>query len=113
MKKTIALIATAALFAAPALAQSMTIEFAPDEGKAATWTFEATDETSGTYIAPDGSTGAYTWDGASRKLCGTTEEGEICATFEEADAEPAVGDTNRYTLSDGTTGTSTLTAMSE
>ena len=113
MKKIIALAAAAGFLAAPALAASMTIEFAPTEGDAQTWTFEASSETGGTYTAPDGSTGPYTWDAEALKLCGTTEAGEeMCAKFDEANEEPAVGDASGYTASDGTTGTATITAIS-
>lgn len=112
MKKMIALAAAASFLAAPALAASMTIEFKSDSGEGGAWTFEATSEAGGTYTAPDGSTGPYTWDAEAMKLCGTMESGEeMCATFDEVSEEPAVGDTSTYTASDGTTGTATLTAI--
>lgn len=113
MKKTLAAICAAALFATPALAASMTIEFAQEGGETQSWTFEPTSETGGTYTAPDGSTGDYTWDKGSNTLCGMTAEGELCATFEAANNEPAVGDTSAYTSSDGSSGTATITALTE
>lgn len=115
MRTYLTALAAVGLFAAPALAQSMTIEFAPDEGEAAVWMFESTSETGGVYTAPDGTTGPYTWDAEAATLCGTMEETgeEVCATFDEVGEEPAVGDTTGYTASDGTSGTATITAMSE
>jgi len=108
MRKTLALIAASALFAAPALAATMTIEFSPEGGEPMTITM-ADD---GTYTGSDGSTGTYTWDAATQTLCGTSDAGTLCATFEgEATAEPAVGDTRTFTADNGSSGTATVTSI--
>ncbi len=96
-----------ALTAGAATAQTMTIEFAGDDGATTNWTFDG----EGNATAADGTTGSYTWDEDGKVLCGQMEEGEVCATFEEAGS--AVGDSSAYTLSDGTTGTATITAVTE
>lgn len=114
MRRLTILAAGSLALALPALAQSMTIEFTPDNGEPpASWTFTSTDETSGIYTAPDGSTGPFTWDAETATLCGKVEGDDMCATFDEATEEPAVGDTSTYTTSDGETGVAEITAMTE
>lgn len=108
MRKFIALAAAGALFTAPALAATMTVEFSPEGGEPLTITM-ADD---GTYTGSDGTTGTYTWDAATQTLCGTSDAGTLCATFEgEATAEPAVGDTRTYTADNGSSGTATVTSI--
>ena len=113
--KTLALgVASVGLFALPALAATITIEFVPDEGDAATWTLD--DET-GMATGPDGVTGTYTWDEDTMTLCGEMEgeaPEELCTTFEDASASaPAVGETARYTTNTGDSGMATIVAMEE
>ena len=107
MKKFFAAAIAAGFIAAPAFAASITISFANDDGSTQVWTFDGEGTaTSGDMSAP------YTWDESAAKLCATVpEQGEICAVFDSV-AE-AVGDSSTYTLSNGGTGTATITAMEE
>ena len=112
MKKTIVSAIAAAALAAPAMASSLTISFASDDGTTTIMTFDQASMTA-TVEGADGSF-PYTWDAEANKLCGdATGEGEVCATFDSANETPAVGDTSAYTTSDGGGGTATITAMSE
>lgn len=112
LKKLIVGAAIAVLFAAPALAGSTTVEFAGADGAVQVWKFND----DGTAEGPDGATATYTWDKAENKLCATFA-GEtpqtLCATFDAADGEAAVGDTSPYTLDDGRKGVSTIIAVEE
>ena len=111
MKKLIAMSAATAMFAMPAMAGTMTISFANEDGTTQVMTFDDSTNTA-TVEGVDGSF-AYTWDAEAGKLCGNpTGEGEVCATFAEK-AEPSVGATSAYTTSEGASGTATITAMSE
>ncbi len=112
MKTIITATAFAIAAALPATAATITIEFAPDDGsEPAAFTF---DDATGMSTGPDGSTSPFTWDEDTATLCGTDPEGsEVCATFTDNSAEPAVGVTSPYTLSTGGGGTATITAMSE
>lgn len=105
MKTLIATAATLAFVAAPAFADKITIEFSTDEG-AVSYTF---DDADGTFTSTAGTSGTYTYDEATKTICGTTDEGEQCATFE--DDTRKVGHSTSYTGSDGNTGTATVTAM--
>jgi hypothetical protein len=108
MRKFLALAAAGALFTAPALAATLSVEFSPEGGEPMTITMSD----DGTYSASDGSTGTYTWDAATQTLCGTSDAGTLCATFEgDATAEPAVGDTRTYTADNGSSGTATVTSI--
>ncbi|MEL6661594.1 MAG: hypothetical protein AAFO57_03780 [Pseudomonadota bacterium] len=110
MRKLIALTVAGAALAAPALAATMTVEFTPSEGEAVSITMSD----DGTYTGSDGTAGTYTWDADSQTLCGTSDAGTLCATFEgEASDEPAVGDTRAYTADNGSSGTATVTAIEE
>ncbi len=111
MKKFIALTAATAALAMPAIAGTMTISFANDNGETVVMTFDDATMTA-TVEGAEGSF-AYTWDAEANKLCGdATGEGEVCATFAEK-AEPAVGVSSAYSTSDGGSGTATITAMAE
>lgn len=114
LKKLALGLTAAGLIALPAQAATVTIEFVPDEGEAATWTFD--DET-GLATGPDGMTGAYTWSEDTMTLCGEIEGEDpetLCATFEDASSDtPAVGETARYTTNTGDSGTATIVAMEE
>ena len=107
MRKFLGLAAASLLAAAPALAGSMTVEFAAD-GQTDVFVVTLVDD--GTYTASDGSAGTYTWDEATQTLCGTSEAGEVCATFDGEASEPAVGDTRAFTDTAGMTGIATNTA---
>jgi len=112
MKKLIALTAATAMFAMPAMAAKMTISFANDDGNTVVMTFDQA-TMKGSVEGVDGEFD-YTYDAEARKLCGdATGEGEVCATFAEANEAPAVGDTSAYTTSDGGSGTATITALEE
>lgn len=107
-----AALAGLSLAAVPALAQTMTIEFAEADGTTAVWVFME----DGIAIGPDGMMATYTYDEAARTLCGEIEGGDpprMCATFAEANEEPAVGDTSAYTTDAGTAGTATIIAIEE
>ena len=92
MKKLIALTAATAALALPAMAGTMTISFANDNGETVVMTFDDSTNTA-TVEGQEGSF-AYTWDAEANKLCGdATGEGEVCATFAEK-AEPSVGTTS-------------------
>lgn len=107
MKKLITLAAAAAFFAVPAFATKTTMDFTSDAGTA-TWVF---DSETNMATAPDGSTGPYTYDPATGKLCGESPEGEVCVTFDNPTDTPEVGYTSTYTVSSGETGTATITAV--
>lgn len=111
MKKTISVVLAALALAAPAFAASMTISFAADEGGdplVITFDGEGTASVEGSE-----DTFAYTWNEETRELCGdATGEGEVCATMAES-GDPEVGQSTAYTTSAGTSGTATITAMSE
>lgn len=111
MRKLISLAAASFALAAPALAGTMTLEFAPAEGDAITVTLSD----DGTYTMGE-MTGTYTWNEDTLTLCGTLDvDGaeEVCATMDEANPAPAVGDTGGYTGADGSAGTVTVKALSE
>lgn len=108
MKKFVTAAIAAGLFAAPAFAASITISFASDDGPTQEWTFDQDTSmaTMGDLSAP------YTWDEEAKKLCvDIPEQGEVCGVFDSV--AQAVGETAGYTLTDGTTGTATITAMEE
>ena len=108
MKKLMTLAAAAALFAVPAFAAKVTVDFTGDDGTA-TWIF---DQESLIATAPDGTEGAYTFDTEALKLCGTDPEGmEVCVAFDSVEETPVVGFSTGYTLDDGSTGTATITAV--
>ena len=108
MKKFVTAALVAGLLAAPAFAASITVSFASDDGATQEWTF---DQDTGTATMGDISA-PYTWDEEAKKLCvDVPEQGEICGVFDSV--AQAVGETSGYTLTDGTTGTATVTAMSE
>lgn len=107
MKKFITAALAAGLIAAPALAASITLSFAGDDGSTQEWTFDG----EGTATAGDISV-PYTWDEDAKTLCADVpDQGKVCATFDSV-AE-AVGDSSSYTLSTGATGTATIMAMEE
>lgn len=112
MKKIATLAISAMVFSAPALAGTMTISFANDDGTTTVMTFDDATMTA-TAEGVEGSF-AYTWDADANAICGDpTGEGEVCATFAEKSDAPAVGTTSAYTLSTGGGGTATVTALSE
>ncbi len=108
MKKFLAAAGAFAVLAMPAFADSMTIEFAGDDGTTATYVF---DDATSMATLPDGTIAPYTWDEATATLCGETPEGPVCATFTVSDEEPKVGDVSAYTLSTGGGGMATIIAM--
>ena len=94
--------------AAPAVAASVTVSFANDDGTTQEWTFaDATNmATTGDMSVP------YTFDQEAGVLCADIpEQGELCATFDGA--AQAVGESAGYTHSTGGTGTATITAIAE
>ena len=107
MKKFLIAVTAATLSAGPALAATMTISFAPDDGEAQVWTFDAdtSTATTGDLSVP------YTWDADARSLCAQLESGELCAVFETVSETPAINDSTRYTTSAGGAGTATITGM--
>lgn len=112
MKKILIATLTAALVAAPAFAGSMTVGFTDAaEGTTTVMTF---DEDGTASVEGVEGTFPYTWDEATKELCGdATGEGEVCATIATEGAEPAVGQKSAYTTSDGRSGMSEITAMTE
>ncbi|MEL6664611.1 MAG: hypothetical protein AAFQ24_00655 [Pseudomonadota bacterium] len=108
MKKFITAALAAGFLAAPALAATVTVSFANDDGTTQEWTFDdATNmATTGDLSVP------YTFDQEAGVLCADIpEQGELCATFDGV--AQAVGESAGYTLSTGGTGTATITAMAE
>ena len=107
MKKLMLVAAAAALWSGSAFAATMTISFAPDDGEAQVWTFDAdtSTATTGDLSVP------YTWDADARSLCAQLESGELCAVFETVSETPAINDSTRYTTSAGGAGTATITGM--
>jgi len=107
MKKFVTVAIAAGFLAMPALAASITLSFAGDDGTTQVWTFDG----EGTATMGDLTT-TYTWDEVARLLCADVpNQGEVCATFETA--AQSVGESSAYTLSTGDTGTATITAISE
>ncbi len=97
-----------AIAVAPAFAASRTVKFENDDGSVTTFTFKD----DGTATTDTGATLPYTWDEASKTLCGDIpDQGQVCATFEEVGDE--IGSTTTYTLSTGGGGTATLMAVEE
>ena len=109
MKKLVLTAAFAALLATPAAARVITIEFGVDGGESQVWNF---DDAASKATGPDGKVYDYTYDEATRKICATTEEGPLCATFAEA-GETKVGATSAYEATNGNKGTATITAITE
>ncbi len=108
MKKIITAMIAAGFIAAPALAASVTVSFASDDGTTQEWTFdqETSMATMGDLSVP------YTFDQEAGVLCADIpDQGEVCATFDGV--AQAVGDSAGYTLSTGGSGTATITAMEE
>ncbi|MCI4645806.1 MAG: hypothetical protein MRY64_13585 [Hyphomonadaceae bacterium] len=109
MRKFLTLAAVGTLLAAPVFAQTMVIEFAAESGEGVT--VSLADD--GTYTATDGTAGTYTWDEATQTLCGKSDAGEVCATFEGEATEPAVGVSRAFSDTAGLTGTATIIAIEE
>lgn len=110
MKKFLTVLAAATLFSSAAFANVITIEFAQDGGDPVTFAFDSATNTS-TNVGT-GETGAYTFDQAANKLCGTGADGmEICVTFADAAGEPKAGDSGAYTTNLGTSGTATVVSV--
>ena len=108
MKKFITAALAAGFIAAPALAATVTVSFANDDGTTQVWTFDdATNmATMGDISAP------YTFDQEAGVLCADIPEpGAVSATFDGV--AQAVGESAGYTLSTGGSGTATITAMAE
>lgn len=108
MKKFITAALAAGFIAAPALAATVTVSFASDDGTTQEWTFDDATNTAtmGDISAP------YTFDQEAGVLCADIpEQGEVCATFDGV--AQAVGESAGYTLSTGGAGTATITAMAE
>lgn len=107
MFKIFATAAALSLAASAALAGSTTIEFAPDEGDAVSFTFNSTD---GTFTNTAGDSGTYSFDPETNTICGVGQSGEEqCATFEST-GDQEVGASGRYTNSAGGSGVATITA---
>ena len=112
MKKLITVAAATAALAMPAMAGTMTISFADEDGNSAVITFDDVSMTA-TTEGEDGSFD-YTWDAEANAICGDpTGEGEVCITFAHTETNIAVGTTSEFTLSTGGSGTATVTAVSE
>ena len=107
MRSVFAIAASLAVMSAPAYAAKFTVEFASEAG-AISYTF---DDEAGTFTASDGTSGTYTFDEATNKLCGTSEAGEVCATFDDVKQE--VGFSTNYTASNGSSGTATVKSIEE
>ena len=109
MKKIVLSAAIAALMATPAMARVITMEFTVEGGESQIWKF---DDATKKATAPDGKVYDYTRDEAARKICATTPEGELCATFAE-DGEIAKGASSPYKATNGNEGVATITDISE
>ncbi|RZO64033.1 MAG: hypothetical protein EVA70_08730 [Parvularculaceae bacterium] len=106
MRKLLMLAALGAFIAAPASA--MTIEFKRDSGQTNTVTLDG----EGTATTADGMEVPYTYDEASLTMCfQVAADQKSCVTFAEVSDSPAVGDSVRYTASDGAEGTATILAL--
>lgn len=109
MKKIILGACLAAFAAAPALAAKTTVEFKRDSGESVVVTLDG----EGGATMADGATTTYTYDAEAMKMCFATPDGDNCATFAERKDAPKVGDSVRYTASDGAEGTATVIAIEE
>ena len=106
MKIILAAAAALSLAALPAFAQTMTVEFAATDGTVAIVAFN---EETGTASMDGGPAMPYTMDEATKTVCGTVPEGEICATFDELGED--VGFSTGFTNTSGQSGTATITAV--
>lgn len=109
MKTLIIGAAATALMATSAMAASTTIEFKRDTGEIVVVTLDG----EGGATLADGAQTTYTYDAEATKMCFATPEGDSCAVFDSPPAEPAVGDSARYTADDGAVGTATIKAITE
>ncbi len=109
MKKRLASVIAAAVAATPAFAAITTIEFKRDTGETQIVTLDG----EGTATNAEGASFPYTYDEATLTLCFELPESKPCATFAEANDDPQVGDSVRYTAADGAEGTATITAIEE
>ena len=107
MKKLILAAAVATFVSAPAFAASMTIEFATEGQDKLTITLNKED---GSATAGD-KTGSYTWDEASKTLCGDEMVENACVTFDEI--VDTVGSSTGYTRNDGAKGVATILEITE
>ncbi|WP_018998147.1 hypothetical protein [Hirschia maritima] len=107
MKKFIMATAVATFMSAPAFAASMTIEFATEGEDKVTLTLNKED---GSVTAGD-KTGSYTWDEASKTLCGDELVDNACVTFDEI--VKTAGSSTGYTRNDGAKGTATIVNVTE
>lgn len=101
MKKLAIIASIFALAAAPAIAETVTLTFSTPDGDL----LVTLDSDTSTYSTSTGDTGTYTYDEATKTLCGDGN----CITFEEVKQE--VGFTTNFTGDDGTTGTVTVTSI--
>ncbi|MEQ9504784.1 MAG: hypothetical protein RLO80_00835 [Hyphomonas sp.] len=106
MKKTL-MLAALVLGALPAFAATTTVEFTPAEGGAlvAVFSDDGTVSFNGSEAVP------YTMDQEASTICSSVNGAENCATFETWGNE--VGHVTPYTTSQGSSGTATITAMTE
>ncbi len=104
MRLILAAAAALAISALPALAESTTVEFAAADGTKTVVVFNA----DGTATMDGADPIAYTMNEETKTVCGTTPDGELCATFDELGEE--VGFSTGYTNTAGVTGTATITA---
>lgn len=109
MRKLLIAATTAVILASPAFAGTITISYEGDDGNSQVVSY---DDTTGMATAGD-RLSPYTWDAEASSICVTTPDREICITFEDANAEPSVGDVSRYETNTGAAGTATITAMTD
>lgn len=107
MKKMLISAGAIALLAMPALAKSTTVEFTSEDGVAVEYTFRD----DGKMVLPDGSETDYTMDEATKTICATLQDSEVCATFAELGED--IGFETAYTLKQGGGGMAAITAVED
>ncbi len=107
MKKFVLAASVAALLAAPAMADVVTVEFTRDDGSVRSATFD----NDAMIATTDQGEAPYTLDAETGVLCSTDPEGELCITFAEMPEEPVVGFTTTYETSRGHAGDAKITAV--
>ena len=106
MKKLIALTAISAFAAAPAFAETLTIEFANTNGEVTT----AVMDTEANTMTVNGDATTYSFDEATNTLCDTGDS-DLCVTFEGEAQEMAPGVSGNYTATNGNSGVATVISV--
>jgi len=106
MKKLFLSTIAMAFIAGPALAAKTTVKFVSATGDETVIVFNDEDMTA---VINGADAIPYTFDEETKTICGKTEKGESCVTFDELGTE--VGFSTGYKNSKGVTGAATIIAV--